>query len=378
MPPPKSTTKRNYYPSINLFRGLSILFIVWGHVLQVLTRPQMMANMLDTDWLFLNRYFNVYVIGGTAYFVFISGFLFYAVFYKRNIFQDLQGYYRFVKDKILKVFCPYLIAIFFLYVFGYLLGVDLHEIGWGFFTFYTLWYVPFIMVIFLASPLFVEFIRSPIKIQLAVFASSTVLSILMGRHNYNPILSAIFWASMYMFGILIAEFWEKVIKTTPYFKISLLIISIFLATLLCCLPDHTYMTDQPTWEINWGSYYEVQIVTKMVQSICFVYILHWLYNRYVNYSLVAKVRTWCVKLIRGVYNGLGVLAKYSFTIFFYHTYFLLYVIEHKEIKFLSHINFWMGEVIVAFVTSCVLIVIVFIGSAFKKMLGNYSRFFIGA
>ncbi|MCD8338976.1 MAG: hypothetical protein LUC43_02065, partial [Burkholderiales bacterium] len=97
MPQPKSISRKsNYYPSINLFRGLSILFIVWGHMVQVFSRPEMIDKLFETDWLFLNRYFNVYVVGGTAYFVFISGFLFYAVFYKRGTFNTLPGYGKFL------------------------------------------------------------------------------------------------------------------------------------------------------------------------------------------------------------------------------------------------------------------------------------------
>ena len=59
---------------------------------------------MSTQWEVVNRAFDALVQGDTAFFVFISGFLFYKIFYKRGF-----EYKTFLKGKFFKVFLPWFI-----------------------------------------------------------------------------------------------------------------------------------------------------------------------------------------------------------------------------------------------------------------------------
>ena len=84
---PKKTKILNY---INVFRGLAILLIIMGHTMQFGAQSSMI-NMLNCE----------VICGGTALFIFISGFL----------FQHLSGKYEFknyMSKKWTNVIMPYL------------------------------------------------------------------------------------------------------------------------------------------------------------------------------------------------------------------------------------------------------------------------------
>ena len=65
---PKKTKILNY---INVFRGLAILLIIMGHTMQF-GNPKSLINMINCEM----------ICGGTALFIFISGFLFQHLAYK--------------------------------------------------------------------------------------------------------------------------------------------------------------------------------------------------------------------------------------------------------------------------------------------------------
>lgn len=98
----------NYFYEINYFRGVSIFFIVWGHILGLLY--SIYPSSAKTQLYFFYRTFGAVVQGDTAFFVFISGFLFYKVFYLKGF-----NYKVFVKSKVLKVLLPWFIITTFFY-----------------------------------------------------------------------------------------------------------------------------------------------------------------------------------------------------------------------------------------------------------------------
>ena len=111
----------------------------------------------DNTLLFRSFYANVW--NGTALFVFISGFLFYHIFYQRGF-----DYPKFMKQKFRNVFCPYCVTVLGLFLMRILSQISMHKSTWladplGLIykhcMFYSsLWYIPFVMVLFLASPIF--------------------------------------------------------------------------------------------------------------------------------------------------------------------------------------------------------------------------------
>ena len=81
---------------------------------------------------------------------------FYALFYKRGF-----DYKVFIKNKLLKVFCPYFIisSIFVLYRASLVYyNIDDNFIFYSY-LYWSFWYVPFIMVMFAISPIFINFIE---------------------------------------------------------------------------------------------------------------------------------------------------------------------------------------------------------------------------
>ena len=83
-----------YVNSINYFRGISVIFIVFGHSLGLAD--------FTYDSIAGNTLFNI-TKGGTSFFVFISGFLFHHIFYEKFKFKG------FIIKKIKYVLLPYLI-----------------------------------------------------------------------------------------------------------------------------------------------------------------------------------------------------------------------------------------------------------------------------
>jgi len=78
--------------SINHFRAIAILAIVAGHCFY----------LVDASFnTFPERVFCNLLTGGTVLFVFISGFLFHHIFYKRYQFK------KFMAGKFKKVLLPY-------------------------------------------------------------------------------------------------------------------------------------------------------------------------------------------------------------------------------------------------------------------------------
>ena len=205
-----------YLNSINFFRGISIIFIVFGHCLGLAD--------FSYDSVFGNAIYNL-TLGGTTFFVFISGFLFHHIFYAK--FQ----YRQFLIKKTKYVLLPYLILstlpiaylllrisiagisssssitnryneLFSFPIFGhYLTGVDENFIGY--------WYIPFILIIFLLSPLFIRFIKLNFKAQILITILLLICSIFMHRgiesNAFSVFQNVLFFTPIYLFGIISSE-----------------------------------------------------------------------------------------------------------------------------------------------------------------------------
>ena len=91
-----------YFDEINLFRGFCIFTIVWGHMVGMIW--SFSKVYYQTEWEVFNRIYACLIQGNTTFFVFISGFLFYKVFYIRGF-----NYKKFILGKFKKVFMPWLI-----------------------------------------------------------------------------------------------------------------------------------------------------------------------------------------------------------------------------------------------------------------------------
>lgn len=188
------------------FRAVSILMVVAGHCYMDWQRDTIpgivVANL---------------VTGATALFVFISGFFFHYAFHR-----DFD-YRRFLRKKTIGVLVPYLVMSTVITVYqrvrnGRWVGTELDRfddplsdrVGSLAFnlltgaTHYVYWYVPFIMLMFVLSPLFLRFIALRPGAQWSLVALALLVSAVVWRPtaNLNPVHSVVYLTGFYLLGIL--------------------------------------------------------------------------------------------------------------------------------------------------------------------------------
>ncbi|MCP5141527.1 MAG: acyltransferase [Chromatiales bacterium] len=210
-----------YLNSFNHFRALAIVVIVAGH------------TIWTVDWRFdslTQRFLIDLVSGGSTLFVFISGFLYHHIFYRRG-----TPYARFLRDKARNVLTPYLVltvptlAIYYalpgwaprLAIFadpeggfwGRYLWPLLADLATGRAT-HAYWYIPFVMALFVLTPLFDRAIRASSALRWALFGIGTVVAMLIHRpiENLNLLHSLVYFAPVYLFGILCSIHHDAILR----------------------------------------------------------------------------------------------------------------------------------------------------------------------
>jgi peptidoglycan/LPS O-acetylase OafA/YrhL len=217
-PPAAQPQPREHIAYIEYFRAVAILLIIAGHTYAV-----SWTHFVDEDPQTRVTWLNVIpalITGGTAYFVFISGFLYRQVFYGR------VAYGAFMRKKALYVGLPYLVLATPLALAEIWLGpfsvtavkegvAYPHSYFVDFIVLFSTgrmvtayWYIPFIFLVFLASPLFDRFIELSKGWRAAVLAGSIAIAFWVVRpiDNLNPIQCFFYFANFYMFGILFCEY----------------------------------------------------------------------------------------------------------------------------------------------------------------------------
>lgn len=215
--------QREHIAYIEYFRALAILLIVCGHTFALAWTH--FADEDPTTGITLLNVIPSLINSGTAYFVFISGFLY------RQVFHGRMPYGEFMRRKALYIGLPYLFMA---------TPIALAEIASGTFSVTSFkdgvayphsgfvdlvvllatgrmvnayWYIPFIFLVFLASPLFDRFIRMRPGPRFAAVAVAFAVAMWVHRpiDNLNPFHSFLYFASIYMFGMLFWEYRERII-----------------------------------------------------------------------------------------------------------------------------------------------------------------------
>lgn len=187
------------------FRGLAIVLIIIGHCFELQDHIGGLHAAM----------FNV-VAGGTALFVFISGFFFDAVF-ARNF-----DYAAFMRKKALLPFLPYLVmTALYLPLHVALKGElplqfhvsSLDALDWGISLIgnvaigghlFAYWYVPFAMLLFAISPLVLRLMRLTTARLVAVTVLLLLVAMVIHRPlmNLNPFHSLVYFLPFYLAGIV--------------------------------------------------------------------------------------------------------------------------------------------------------------------------------
>lgn len=338
-----------------MFRGMVILLVVAGHAFEI-------SNIkFDT---FVERIVGNFINGATTSFVFLSGFLFHHVFYKKF------NYIEFMKGKTLNVFIPYAllssVAIIITIISGrhYSSYFDIPQgeflNGWAmsygkyFFTGRVLtayWYIPFIYCTFILSPLHIRFIKLNNNWQIMLIIAFYTLSAFMHRPvgNINLAQNVVYAVGPYLLGI-----WCSINKEAIYARYSdqewLPFTAFFAILLIQASLGYSGNFHKPAFD--WGGI-DLMLLQKTALSIFLMTCLHRFESQH-----------WWV---------LDSLASVSFAIFFIHPWFLR-VINAYEKKISYNEENWLLYIVL---TMTITLACSGIALLAKKFLGAKSRYCIG-
>jgi len=346
------TLPRERLAEFDYLRGMAIAMIVLGHSIFLAQPvfPALLENLLR---------------GGTGLFVFISGFFFHRVFYPRF------NYTQFIAKKAKSLLIPFVVISLF--------ALSIRILGWWqdglswqqnlLNTWYTLrngyilyphWYIPFIFLTFLCSPLHLVYIRTGLSAQIFLLAIFSVIALLIHRpqSNSNFLQSLIYFTPYYLLGILFSQYDEQLRRWHwPLLSVSLFVIA---TTALV----QTYVL------VHLGNYHKPALVYEG-WDLQFIQIL---FGCIAMLALCRHIRPW-------LQQHLCWLAELSFPIFFIHpllTIALENLVAIDEIKVFFPVS-GMGTSLVVFV---VVFLVQFYGSAgiavlIRNVFKQNSKFFVG-
>ncbi|GAB6112741.1 acyltransferase [Desulfomicrobium salsuginis] len=326
-----------YLRSFEYFRAVTIVIIVMGHSYGIA------GWELES---FLDRTLANLISGGTSLFVFISGFLFHHVFYPKF------HYPTFIKKKLKNVYVPYLILSVIPVCVAIYTGIPYKEYYFGLTdTFYdqiirpfllyywhggvlVYWYIPFIMAVYIISPIFVYFIRMNQKQRIYIVVLLTIISLFMHRpvNNLSITQSVIYFFSVYMFGILCSMERDFIYKKLYEKDFLLFLVVLILAILQAAvMPTSGNLQNHP-FEFNG---IDISLLQKMVMCVFFMVFLH----RFEAYDS----------------RFLKQLATSSFSIYFLHGWFIWLIWEIRDwydaffglhlLPILSALVIWLSYVV---------------------------------
>lgn len=367
-PAPVQSKAREHIAYIEYFRALAILLIVCGHVFVVAWTHH--ANEDPTTGISLLNVIPSLINSGTAYFVFISGFLY------RQVFHGRMPYGEFMRRKGLYIGLPYLVMA---------TPVALAEIWTGNFSVTAIkdgvpyppsafidlvvllatgrmvnayWYIPFIFLVFLASPLFDRFMRMKAGPRFAAVGAAFLLAMWVHRPegNLNPLHSFLYFANIYMFGMLFCEYRDRIMpvisKPQVVAFLGLLMISIA-ATQALALND-TANLERVAGDGWWPVGFDLMLIQKYVGFFLFC-------GFFAIWGHLAA-------------RPLSFIARNSFGLYFVHA-IVIAVLMRLPASLSPHTGEPMFDLALytAFVLSVSLAIIV----AVKKAVGKNSRYIIG-
>ena len=299
--------------SFEYFRAVTIVIIVIGHCYDVA------GWHLET---FADRFLANIISGGTSLFVFISGFLFHHVFYPRF------HYRTFVTKKFRNVYLPYLILSVLPVCLALYTRIPYEEFYFGpentifdqiirpVFLHYwyggvmVYWYIPFIMAMFLISPVFIGFIHLKKKSRIIIVALLTVVSLFMHRpvNNWSVVQSVIYFSPVYMFGILCSMEREWMYEKFKGKDGLIFLTVVFLALLQAIVMKSSGNMQKPPFEFNGV---DISLLQKMALCVFFMVFLHRF--EHVDSRLLKQ------------------LAASSFSIYFLHGWFIFGLWAVKDV-----------------------------------------------
>lgn len=336
--------------SIAKFRGVAIVFVLASHCYPL-------AGLSFVSY--TDRFLQTLITGGTSFFVFISGFLFYHVFFPR------YGFRKFMRGKARKLVIPYLLLsippiIVLLHanaraqnldwVHAYALPiVKSYALGWAHTTY---WYIPFVMAMFALSPLHYRFVTLRLSTQLAITAVLFVVALFVQRPLEPGFIpqALVYFTPVYLIGILCAMHKDAIWAALKGREVILVALALAAAVLEVAVGRHGNYNKNP---FDYGGV-DLMLVQKTILCIAMMVWLH-------RFE-ATKNRT------------LDLLAATSFSLFFINPYVISFLFKIKLHFGLTGLTPWA-----AFCVASVLVVLfsVSIAVAVKKAVPKYSAYLTG-
>lgn len=350
--------KKNYLHSIEYFRGIAIFFIVTGHCYAI--------GGWKIDTIYEKTLLNI-LTGGTTLFVFISGLLFHHVYY------PVFAYKNYLVKKFKNIGLPYIFLSVMALIFYWGIRNDpphsdlifsgkpgfLHEYVYPVFKYLwtgrimnAYWYIPFIAVFYIFSPLYVAFIKLNVTVRFIIFFVFYIISHLVQRpiDNLNPLHSALYFISVYMLGILVSIHKDKIYLYLKG-KEFLIMLFVFIFAAFDSYLTGSFGTSHKQFFLLKGA--DIMLFQKT--ALCFFFLIF--LARFENKDLTI----------------LRILAKASFAVYFLHSWVLNYFMEMPYVWEFPKFGFFI------FILSSLVGIFgsMLLAIAIRKILKQYSRFVIG-
>lgn len=343
-----------YLHSMTNLRALSIVLIVFSHTYWI------------SGWQATTFYMQLYksiIAGGTFYFLFISGYLFNHLSVKKFIYRS------FLKQKFKNIVSPYL----FISIFPIIVALIMHtpyseyfftQDGQGLWleyikpaVFYILsgrvltgyWYIPFIILVFLVSPIFVRYSKSSYKTQLIILTITFLIAGFTHRaiDNMNPFQAFVNFIPMFIFGVFCSKHDKKIKELFSSYAILLITISV-------CISSYQILILNIHGNLSKAMFFYNGFDLKQLEKMIQVLGVYLLFDKYSKKD----------------YKFISLLASTSFAIYFLHP-IVIFVI--KRIASSDWIGFIYWNLLSLFVIAvCILGALIV-----KKILGHKSRYVIG-
>ncbi len=353
--------KKRFLNSINYFRGIAILIIVFGHSYGL--------SEININTLFDRAFFSL-MKHGSVYFIFISGFLFHHIFFVKN--ADFS-YLKFLKKKVNYVFVPYflisiipiVVKVLYLdekqYIADWAADNPLLSILWYIGTgriFVGYWYVPTGMILFVFSPLVIWIINSKYCLPIIIFLLTVSLVIHRPLLNLDPIHSTIYFFPTYILGAFASKHRKNVYSFMKNKRTLFLVLAILLAFIQALFWDasgslkrSSFLAIDYTLSVN---FIDIILIQKLI--ICFL------------------LMSWLATYEETNIKALNQLAQKSFAIYFIHPILMSsgrWILFKNDFYYEGNYFLWLT------VGFCLLLGSMGIAQIIKNIFKKNSRYLIG-
>ena len=337
------------------FRAIAIILIILDHSIQP------WGNHPYYEKLFITL-----VSGGSNLFVFISGFFFH------HVFVENFHYKTFLINKFKRVFIAYLTlsvlclvllplimdTLFWERVFGEADTLSEQALLYGKVFLYgkaqpPYWYIPFITIMFLLSPVFIALLKLPTKLLIGVFLLLVVIAMTAYKpwHQMSPLHSVIYYSHLYVLGAMVSLQKEKLLH---YFDNKLPHLG-GVIILLSVLQLHFYEKFRVLAKANIFEFQGFDLLVMQKMLVCFFII-----------GLLNKLHF--IKDKTGIFAQ---ITKASFSLYFLH-FFVVQIVNQFIERGPSP-----GILMILLKTAFIVLATLGLATMIKQLIGAKSKYVIG-